>query len=126
MDEKFRKQMEENGADVETTLKRFMGKESMYMKYVMKFLDDENFGKIQESLKNQDYEAAFSGAHTLKGVTANLGLNPINAAASELAELLRGKAPKDVDAAKTDAVFAELAEAYGRIRNILEVNRPQA
>ncbi|MDE5801747.1 MAG: Hpt domain-containing protein [Lachnospiraceae bacterium] len=126
MDENFRKQMEENGADVETTLKRFMGKEAMYMKYVMKFLDDENFNKIQESLKNRDYEAAFSGAHTLKGVTANLGLNPINAAASEMSELLRGKAAADVDAAKVEAVFAELAEAYGRIRKILEENRPQA
>lgn len=126
MDEKFRKQMEENGADVETTLKRFMGKESMYMKYVMKFLDDENFDKIRESLKNRDYEAAFGGAHTLKGVTANLGLNPINAAASEMSELLRGKAAADVDTAKVEAVFAELADAYGRIRKILEENKPQA
>lgn len=126
MDEKFKRQMEESGADVETTLKRFMGKESMYMKYVMRFLDDENFDKIRESLKSQDYEAVFSAAHTLKGVTANLGLNPINAAASEMSELLRGKAAADVDAAGVEAVFTELAEAYERIRKILEENKPQA
>lgn len=126
MDEKFRKQMEENGADVEATLKRFMGKESMYMKYVMKFLDDENYAHIRESLQKQDYETVFSAAHTLKGVSANLGLNPINAAAAEITELLRGKAAADVDTAKVEAVFAELSESYERIRKVLEDNRPQA
>lgn len=126
MDENFRKQMEENGADVESTLKRFMGKESMYMKYIMKFLDDENFVKIEESLKSKDYGAAFSAAHTLKGVTANLGLNPVNTAAAELSELLRGKAAADVDEDRVEAVFAELAKAYGRFRKILEANKPQA
>ena len=40
MDEKFRKQMEENGADVNTTLKRFMGNEALYMKFIVKFLDE--------------------------------------------------------------------------------------
>ena len=42
MDEKFRKQLEENGADVDTTVKRFMGNEAIYMKFIMKFLDDDN------------------------------------------------------------------------------------
>ena len=35
MDENFRKQLEENGADVEGTLKRFMGNEALYMKFIM-------------------------------------------------------------------------------------------
>lgn len=125
MDEKFRKQLEENGADVATTLKRFMGNENMYMKYVMKFLDDKNFDGIRENLAGKDYEAVFAGAHTLKGVTANLGLNPINAAAAEMSELLRGKAAGEVDTAKLEAAFERLSEAYGRIRKILEENKPQ-
>ena len=29
--------MEENGADVATTLKRFMGNETIYLKFIMKF-----------------------------------------------------------------------------------------
>lgn len=60
MDETFRKRMEENGADVETTLKRFMGNEKMYMKYIMKFLDDKNFDSIRENLKSQNYEAVLT------------------------------------------------------------------
>ena len=126
MDETFRKQMEENGADVETTLKRFMGNEKMYMKYIMKFLDDKNFDSIRENLESQNYEAVFNAAHTLKGVTANLGLNPVNAASAEISELLRGKAASEVDAAKVNAVFLELTESYERFRKVLEANKPQA
>ncbi len=126
MDETFRKQMEENGADVETTLKRFMGNEKMYMKYIMKFLDDKNFDSIRENLESQNYEAVFNAAHTLKGVTANLGLNPVNAASAEISELLRGKAASEVDAEKVNAVFLELTESYERFRKVLEANKPQA
>ena len=126
MDETVRKQMEENGADVETTLKRFMGNEKMYMKYIMKFLDDKNFDSIRENLESQNYEAVFNAAHTLKGVTANLGLNPVNAASAEISELLRGKAASEVDAEKVNAVFLELTESYERFRKVLEANKPQA
>ena len=126
MDETFRKQMEENGADVETTLKRFMGNEKMYMKYIMKFLDDKNFDSIRENLESQNYEAVFNAAHTLKGVTANLGLNPVNAASAEISELLRGKAASEVDAEKVNAVFLVLTESYERFRKVLEANKPQA
>ncbi len=125
MDETFRKRMEENGADVETTLKRFMGNEKMYMKYIMKFLDDKNFDSIRENLKSQNYEAVFNAAHTLKGVTANLGLNPVNTAAAEISELLRGKAAAEVNVEKVNAVFLELSESYERFRKILEANKPQ-
>lgn len=126
MNETFRKQMEENGADVETTLKRFMGNEKMYMKYIMKFLDDKNFDNIRENLESRNYETVFNAAHTLKGVTANLGLNPVNAAAAEISELLRGRAASEVDEEKVNAVFLTLSESYERFRKILEANKPQA
>ena len=111
---------------METTLKRFMGNEKMYMKYIMKFLDDKNFDSIRENLESQNYEAVFNAAHTLKGVTANLGLNPVNAASAEISELLRGKAASEVDAEKVNAVFLELTESYERFRKVLEANKPQA
>ncbi|MCM1159797.1 MAG: Hpt domain-containing protein [Roseburia sp.] len=125
MDEKFRKQMEENGANVATTLERFMGNEALYMKFIMKFLDDKNFGDIVESLEKNDYEGAFNGAHALKGVTANLGLDPINAAAAQITELLRNKQPQDVDLEKLDESKKQLEEAYNRFQKILAENKSQ-
>lgn len=123
MDEKFRKQLEENGADVNTTLKRFMGNESLYMKYIMKFLEDKNYEGIISSFEKGDYESVFKNAHGLKGVTANLGLNPINAAAAQITELLRNKQVQEVDVEKLNDFIKELTEAYCRFQRIIEENK---
>ncbi|MDE6203763.1 MAG: Hpt domain-containing protein [Lachnospiraceae bacterium] len=123
MDEKFRKQMEENGADVNTTLKRFMGNEALYMKFIVKFLDDKNFDGIADSLAQGNYEGAFNSAHTLKGVAANLGLDPVSAGASRITELLRNKAPEDVDVEKVNESKDELEKAYNLFKTIIGENR---
>ncbi len=124
MDEKFRKEMEENGADVETTVKRFMGNEKMYMKFIMKFLDDNNYDKLKENLSKGDYEETFNSAHTLKGVAANLGIDPVCALAAEISDLLRHKKTGDeVDVNKLNELTEQLGEAYFRFKKILEANR---
>lgn len=124
MDEKFRKILEENGADVATTLKRFMGNEAIYMKFLMKFREDKNYDSIMESIKNCDYDGVFNGAHTLKGVSANLGLNPIYDAASQITELLRGRAEHPVDTAILNECTKKLQETYSRFRKILDNYNP--
>lgn len=123
MDEKFRKQLEENGADVNTTLKRFMGNESLYMKYIMKFLEDKNYEGIISNFEKGDYKAVFNSAHGLKGVTANLGLNPVNAAAAQITELLRNKQVQEVDVEKLNDLIKQLDEAYIRFQRIIEENK---
>jgi len=120
MDEKFRKQLEENGADVDTTLKRFMGNEAMYMKFLMRFPDDRNYDCIIENVKNCDYDAVFNGAHTLKGVSANLGLNPVYNASSQITGLLRGRMEHPVDVVKLNEYTGQLKAAYGCFRKILD------
>lgn len=120
MDDKFRKQMEESGADVSTTLKRFMGNEAIYMKFLMKFPEDKNYDTIIESMKKNDYDAVFNGVHTLKGVSANLGLNPVYNAASQITELLRNRSQQQVDTGKLNEYMLQLQEAYGSFREILD------
>jgi HPt (histidine-containing phosphotransfer) domain-containing protein len=123
MDENFKKQLKDCGADVETTVKRFMGNEALYEKFVMKFLDDKNCEGIQANIEKSDYKEVFNCAHALKGVSANLGLDPITAIAAELCDLLRNKQAEDVDAGKVDELGAKLTEVCGRIRKILEENK---
>lgn len=124
MDEKFRRQMEENGADIDTTIKRFLGNEAMYMKFIMKFLDDKNLAHINEGIQNRDYKAVFEGAHSLKGVAANLGLDPVCDLSSQLTELLRGKTETgEVDEAQVAALRDRLEEAYLGFQNILSTNK---
>lgn len=125
MDEKFRKQMEENGANIDTTLDRFMGNEALYMKFIMKFLEDKNFDALVENIEKDDFEGAFNSAHALKGVTANLGLDPINAQAAKITELLRNKQPEEVDVEALKKCREQLEEVYSRFQTIIGENKPQ-
>ena len=124
MDENFRKQLEENGADVEGTLKRFMGNEALYMKFIMKFLDDKNFEGIKSNLEKNDFEGAYVSAHTLKGVTANPGLNPVYGVATQISDMLKGKAPGEIDREKLEALKDQLAAEHSRFVQLLEKYRP--
>lgn len=125
MDEKFRKQMEENGANIDTTLDRFMGNEALYMKFIMKFLEDKNFEALVANIEKGDFEGAFNSAHALKGVTANLGLDPINAQAAHITELLRNKQPEEVDVEALRKCREQLEEVYSRFQTIIGENKPQ-
>lgn len=123
MDAEFRRRLEENGADVDMTLKRFMGNEAIYMKFIMKFLDDKSYESIKENMGQGNYEEVFKSAHTLKGVTANLGLDPITEISSQICELLRGKSSQDVDTDRLNGLWEQLKEVYGRFQKVLTENK---
>lgn len=119
MDELLKQKLIENGADVEGTLHRFMGNEALFAKFLLKFRDDTNYAGLTESLDQGNYEEAFKYAHTLKGVSANLGLDPICKPVSALTELLRGKAVSEVDAGQVAEQRAVLEEAYARFMGLI-------
>lgn len=119
MEDSLKQKLIENGADVEGTLHRFMGNEALFSKFLLKFKDDKNYAGLTESLDQGNYEEAFKFAHTLKGVSANLGLEPICGPVSALTELLRGKAPSEVDTEQVAERRAALEEAYGRFMGII-------
>ena len=73
--DKFLVAMDAAGADVDGALNRFMGKVSLYKKFMKKFLEDRSYPDMLESLAGHDPEEAFRQAHTLKGVAGNLGIN---------------------------------------------------
>lgn len=122
MNEQLKQILVENGADVEGTLHRFMGNGALFLKFLVKFKDDQNFVLLRNSIEQKDYEEAFKAAHTLKGVSANLGLTPIYDSASKLTELLRGKAPSEVDVEKVTQEKAALEESYRLFIKIIEEN----
>lgn len=120
MDELLKQQLIDNGADVEGTLHRFMGNEALFLKFLMKFKDDTNYAGLTENLDQGNYEEAFKYAHTLKGVSANLGLDPICRPVSALTELLRGKTASEVDLGQVAEQRAILGEAYVRFMKLIE------
>lgn len=119
MEENFKSILEENGADVKSTLRRFMGNEGMYMKFLKRFPEDPNYQNLGVSLEAGNYEEAFRCAHTLKGVAANLGLVPVQTAVSGLVEELRSKSIEEVDAEKANAMWQDLKKVYGQFVEII-------
>lgn len=61
-------------------------------RFIGKFLDDGSFSELMSAMAAGQTEAAFRAAHTLKGVSANLGFEQLRQSASVLTEFLRGKA----------------------------------
>lgn len=78
-----------SGADWEETLNRFMNNEDLYVKILSKFPDDLSLDNLKKKMKEGDLSASFTYAHTLKGLTGNLGLTRLFQTASLLTEELR-------------------------------------
>lgn len=76
------------GSDYEEVFKRLKSNE-LIQKYALKFLDDQNFKKLSQSLKSNNVNEAFLAAHTLKGICANLGFSALFNSTSEITEMLR-------------------------------------
>ena len=72
----FKSVFEAYGGDYDVTMSRFMGKETLYMKILGMMFQDENLKKLGTAIEENDLDAAFEAAHTLKGVAGNLGLTP--------------------------------------------------
>ena len=120
MDAHFKTALEEMGMDVDNTVKRFMGNETLYLKFLNKFQADQSVASIQQYITEQNAEEAFKSAHTLKGVAANLGLDPIAQHASDIVELFRGKTQfSEVDTDKLATLNEELKNKYDALMKLL-------
>ena len=91
--------------------KRILQMDKLIGKFVLKFLDDKSCEKLMAGWEAKDAAAVFEGAHALKGVGGNLGLNHLSEQASVIAEEFRpGSARTMDDAAVTDKLAALKAD----------------
>lgn len=77
------------GIDVDGALERFMGSEALLVRFLGKFPDDPNFSALEAAIAAGDCDAAFTAAHTLKGVCGNLSMTALFDTVSRQTELLR-------------------------------------
>ena len=89
MDKGVRENLEGIGVDVGHTLNRYLGREELFFKFLRKFLDDKSYEELCQAAKQREYQEAFKYAHTLKGISANLGLGQLYDVAYKLTEELR-------------------------------------
>ena len=96
-------------ADFDDVLKR-LGSEAMVKRFAVKFLNDTSFEDLKEGIRLQDGEKAFRAAHTLKGVSQNLGFTKLYEVSAKLTEELRGGKP---------LVHKELVDAVDQIHQTI-------
>ena len=92
--------------DYSGTMSRMM-KEDRMKKFLLLFLQDTSYQMLCENMDKGDVDEAFRAAHTLKGVTINLGLSKLNRASFEITEALRAK---ELERAK--AFLPEVTQCY--------------
>ena len=78
-------------------------------RFALKFLDDPTFALLEKNLAEKNVDEAFRAAHTLKGITQNLGFSQLSPLAIEITEILRQGAMDG-----TDTLFPQPKEQYDR------------
>ena len=110
MNDNLKNELIEQGVDYKTTLERFMGKDNLYENFLIKFLGDDNFDKLEENIKNKNINEAFKCAHTLKGLCGNLGFNNLLREDSQIVEILRSESLDGVE-----ELFDTLKKKYDKL-----------
>ena len=97
----------DQGVDYGTALERFMGKEELYKRFLVKFLADDNFNQLGANIECENIDEAFKCAHTLKGLCGNLGFDNLLEEDAQIVEILRSGS---IDGVKE--LFEVLSEKY--------------
>ena len=83
------------GANVEEGIRRVANREDLYLRLVARVPYESGFTKLREAIIAHNLEAGFQAAHGLKGICANLSLDPLTVIVSEVTEKLRAR--EDID-----------------------------
>lgn len=102
------------GCDTQNALGRFMNNRDMYLKFLNMFTEEKSFDLLGKYIAEGNVKEAFACAHTIKGVSANLSLGPINRAVVPMVEKMRRG-----DLSGADADYEDLMGIYREIRDLI-------
>ncbi len=107
--------LEKVEVDVTKTLSRFMDNEELYLTFLYRFPEEKQFEELKNKVNNREFdEDILVVAHTLKGVTANLGMNSIYQLTAKIMRDVRNSQFGDVE-----GTFLDLEENYNQICNLI-------
>lgn len=102
--------LKEAHIDCEVGVKRFAGKEKLYEKYLIKFLEDNHYQQAKEALEQKDYDSTLKLVHALKGMTGTLAMEKLFEFCSQVVADIR---EDRIEAVEAD--FNSLSEEYNQI-----------
>ena len=85
--------------DTQLGLHRAGGCLPLYLRFLKRFPEDDSLTGLMSALGEGDMQTAFSCAHALKGLSAQLGILAVSEAASVVCELVRPLDPAALPAA---------------------------
>ena len=103
------------GGSLDEVAQRIPG--MLVLKFVKMYAADGSFAELTTALAAEDWHAAFRAAHTLKGVSQNLGFTDLFTASQALTEALRGPRPL-TDPALREAVAMDQAALLTAIQEL--------
>lgn len=71
------------------TLSRFGGNEQLFLRFFKTFPSDPTWKQLCDAMQQKDYHNIEISAHTLKGVSANLGLTHFSHVCNEVVSAVR-------------------------------------
>ena len=95
------------GGDYQDVLRRFRS-EALLEKFSVKFLEDTTYQTLRSALEAENAQEAFRAAHTLKGISQNLGFTQLYQASCVTAALRGGFLPVDATVEKSLQKFRRL------------------
>lgn len=105
----------------ESGLNHFSKKESLYEKYLFKFLDDTHFDEAEAAFKNNDIEEFFKVMHAFKSICGTLSLTKLFNSSSMITVSIRNNKldtiPYLFNSLKTD-----YSETYSHIEFLKNLN----
>lgn len=114
---KLFKELKELAVDIEGTLSRFCENDELYMKFLLRFPDEDRITPIKEAISEQDYEKLLQAAHKLKGTSANLGMNSLAEKAEKIVKKVRNK-----DHTGFEADAADVEKEYNLVCSAIKNN----
>ena len=103
------------GGDYLEVLNRF-GKAERVRRFLLKFPKDQSFSQLGAALEVQDGSEAYRMAHSLKGISANLGLLNLYESVRVLSDTLRDRGIDD----RTQALFEQAKADYDAVIDHIE------
>ncbi|MBF0273547.1 MAG: PAS domain S-box protein [Magnetococcales bacterium] len=105
------------GLDVQSGLKRMVGKKGLYLSMLRKFVAGQKDvpERIRETLADGDRESAERLAHTLKGTAGNIGASGVQAEAALVESAIRENRDPSTILALVDTVEGQLDALIGAL-----------
>lgn len=98
------------GIDMAAGLLHMGSRQEIYLRFLKRFPEDASFSSLAQALRDGSMHDAFLCAHTLKGLTAQLGITALQIPFAALCDILRDPDPAMLPLARRQ--LTELTPIY--------------